>query len=72
VEANPFGIAANQGDDLLNLRTKPPIPIGFVAPQGRLSQPNSSRGGGKMRSKKKRTLNFERGVKGTSKTQATT
>ena len=72
VDANPFGLAANPGDDFLNLRAKPPIPLGFIAPQGRLSQPNSTRGGGKMRSKKKRTLNFERGVKGTSKSQATT
>lgn len=57
VDANPFSLGINPGDDLAALRMKPPIPTGVILNQGRLSQPNSQRGGG-GRSKKKRALNF--------------
>lgn len=72
VDSNPFGLASNAVDDSMNLRSKPPMPLGLAQASGRLSQPHSSRGGGKNRSKKKRTLNFVKGTKGATKSQATT
>ena len=37
VESNPFGPVSSMVDDLINLRAKPPIPIGLVPPSARLS-----------------------------------